>query len=270
MSAVMLQNVTFQTAGTTILEGVDWKVEEGTVAAILGPNGSGKSTLLRMITGYLFPTAGTVSVLGQQLGSVDLHQLRRQIGVVDPGSPYLPEARLSVLETVLTGFFGNLCIDFDRPTDAQVAIARKTLEDVGLSGHEQQRFQTLSTGEGRRTLLARALVHKPDLLILDEPTAGLDLRGRETMLATIDRLLERVPSLTLLTVTHHLEELSPRTTEVLLLSGGKKVRAGSPAEVLSDQSLSETFGCPVRVRQDHGRWQWSVDPTVWGTLVSSL
>jgi iron complex transport system ATP-binding protein len=269
MFTLTLENVRYTTEGCEILQGIDWQVPAGSCVAILGPNGSGKSTLLRMVTGYLYPTAGNVTVLGNRLGTVDVHELRRQIGVVDPGSPYLPEVRLTVLEVVLTGFFGNLCLDFDHPSRGQVDLAKEVLAEVGLAAHARQRFQTLSTGEGRRALLARALVHRPKLLILDEPTAGLDLLGRETMLATVDRLIEKSPGLTVLTVTHHLEELSPRTSDILLLRDGQRVDTGAPADVLNGATLSKAFGCPVRVHRDNDRWQWTVDPAVWGKLLGT-
>ncbi|MFO0945921.1 MAG: ATP-binding cassette domain-containing protein [Planctomycetota bacterium] len=268
MHAIDLRGVGFITEGQEILRDIHWAISRGESAAILGHNGSGKSTLLRLITGYHFPTVGTVEVLGSQLGEIDLHALRKEIGIVDPGSPFSPDHRLTVLEVVLTGVFGNLCLDFDHPTPADVALAKKLLADVGLLGHANQKYRTLSTGESRRTLLARALVHQPKLLILDEPTAGLDLLGRETMLATVDLLKKRQPWLTILTVTHHLEELSPNTDSILLLKNGNVLAKGPAEEVLQESLLTEGFGCPVRVCRTNGRWQWTVEPAIWKTLAA--
>lgn len=266
MPIIDLRGVGFVTEGHEILREIHWSVPRGALAAILGPNGSGKSTLLRILTGYLYPTTGVAEVLGRRLGEVDVHALRREIGVVDPAGPFSPDQRLTALEVVLTGVFGNLCLDFDHPTPADVALAKQLLADVGLGEHAGQRFRTLSTGEARRTLLARALVHRPKLLILDEPTAGLDLRARETMLATVDLLKQRHPSLAILTVTHHLEELSPSTDSVLLLKGGRVLAKGRVDEVLRESLLSDGFDCPVKVSKTNGRWQWMVEPRVWKSL----
>jgi iron complex transport system ATP-binding protein len=268
-NAVLLQNVRLAIGGVDILHGVDWVAPAGARAAILGPNGSGKSTLLRMITGYLHATAGSVHCLGEQIGKTNVHELRKHIGVVDPGGPFTPDPRLSALDVVLTGFFGNLCLDFDEPTPEQRDHGVHVLSQVGLATHARQLFTTLSTGEQRRVLIARAMVRSPELLILDEPTSGLDLRARETVLATIDLLLRRRPELTALLVTHHLEELLPGTSSVLLLSEGKAARVGRPDQVLDSSVLSSVFGCPVVVRCEHGRWSWSVQPAVWDELLAS-
>lgn len=269
MNAIELRQVKFQAGSAAILGGIDWQVPPGARAAVLGPNGCGKSTLLRLITGYLFPTEGTVRTLGHTLGEVEVHRLRRAIGVVDPGGPFPPEETLSALEVVLTGFFGNLCLWFSDPTQEQRAAADQALKSVGLAAHAGQNYRTLSTGEQRRLLLARAMVQRPRLLVLDEPTAGLDLLGRETMLATLDRLVRRAPELTTVMVTHHLEELSPRTDQVLLLAKGSVVASGRPEEVLTSDKLSLAFGCRVDVDRVGGRWRWSVQPSVWQALAPS-
>lgn len=243
------------------------RLQVGEHAALLGANGSGKSTLLRIISGYQHASHGAVRVFGQQIGKVDLHALRRRIGVVDPGNPYPFDPRMTVLDVVLTGFFGNRTLDFDRPTAAQTEQGCAALQEVGLVGRDRQLFHTLSTGESRRVLLARALVQNPRLLILDEPTAGLDLLGRETMLASIDRLVERRPWLTTILVTHHIEEISPRTTLALLLSSGRIVASGAPETVLTSENVSRAFGCQVAVQPREGRWYWHVQPQLWEQLV---
>lgn len=265
--ALRLDGVTVTRGGRDTLRDVHWCVPAGTQAVLLGPNGSGKSTLLRILDGYLFPTRGTVDVLGERLGRCDVHRLRQRIGIVDPHWPYPPRDDLSVHELVLTGCFGTLSLDFREPTAEQIAAAGRALVDVGLGGQATQPIGTLSTGEGRRALLARALVRQPELLILDEPTAGLDLHGRETLLASLDSLVRRDPTLTVLLVTHHLEELPPTTQDVLLLGKGDRVANGRPEAVLTSEHLSAAFGCPVTVEQHDGRWQWRVAPRVWGQLL---
>lgn len=267
--ALRFENVRLCVDRKSILAGVDWEVSAGETVAILGPNGSGKSTLLRLLCGYQYPTEGRVHCLGRQLGQVNIHQLRQEIGLVDPNGPFGPDPRHTTLEVVLTGFFGNLCLFFDEPSAEQVATARRALDEVGLSRHMDQWFRTLSTGEQRRALLARALVRRPKLLILDEPTAGLDLLARETMLAALDALAAREPHPTTLLVTHQLEELSPRTSNVLLLSDGRATASGHPEAVLTSENVSRAFGCAVTVEHRDGRWRWSVAPKDWPSLVDA-
>lgn len=264
-----LDQVGWTIQGREVLRDVSWELMPGGCAAILGPNGCGKSTLSRLITGYLFPTVGRVEILGQRLGEIDTHALRRELGIVDPGSPLLQDERLEVLQLVLTGFFGNFCPYFDEPTPAQRDHGVRALAQVGLEKQARQLFATLSTGEQRRALLARALVRDPRLLLLDEPTAGLDLRARETLLATIQRLTDAHPQRTIVIITHHLEELLPGTREVLLMARGTVVAHGKPEEVLTSALLEKAFDCPVRVGRERGRWWWSVEPAVWGELLAT-
>lgn len=266
-TAIRLDRVTLRIGGQTILHGIDWCIAGGARAALLGPNGSGKTSLLRILTGYRYPTEGIVEILGQRIGQTCLDDLRRHIGLVDPTLEYLSGERMTAIEVVLSGFFGHLTIDFDEPTDQQVDQARSMLKDVGLGGMERRRFATLSTGEQRRTLLARAMASNPSLLILDEPTAGLDILARETLLATVDRLSRSRIDMTVLVVTHHLEELLPGTSNVLLLAKGQSVSIGAPQTVLTAERLAEAFGVNVDVTYHGGRWTWHVQPTVWKSLV---
>lgn len=266
--AIELDDVGFNTPGIDILREIDWSIQRGSNVVLLGPNGSGKSTLLKLICGYLWPTSGTITTLGSRLGKANVRELRKRIGLVDPSAIPKFDHRMSALEVVQTGFVGSWTIYFDRPTPQQVEISRTAMGEVGLAGKEQQNFQTLSTGEQRRVLLARAIVGEPEVLILDEVCAGLDLLARETLLATVSRMHDAKPVLTLLHVTHHIEEILPDTTEMLLLAEGRIAACGPPSEVLTSQSISKAFGCEVEVMRKGNRWNWSVTPDLWQGLIS--
>jgi iron complex transport system ATP-binding protein len=270
-AAIRLKEVGFQRAGRWILRDLNWSVPAGACAAILGPNGSGKSTLTRIIAGHLWPTHGEVSVLGQTFGQVDLHALRRDLRLVQSASPVEMDPDLTGHDVVLTGFFGTVGL-YDPVTDAMRAAASQVLDRVGLRHVADHRFSTLSSGERMRCLIARALVVRPKLLLLDEPTAGLDLLAREQVLATVQGLFESdddPPAVVF--ITHHLEELPPATGDVLLLSDGGAAAQGLPERVLQASVLSPVYGCPMEVSQVGGRYYAQVHPGAWdGLLKKSL
>jgi iron complex transport system ATP-binding protein len=262
-----------------ILSGVTWQVAPGALAAILGANGSGKSTLLRIGCGYLWPQRGRVELLGKVLGETPVAPLRARLGIVEATTVYPFDDGITALEVVVTGYFSALTLGYVHPTPEQFEHARALLEQVGLGHKGGQMYYTLSTGERLRCLLARALVRKPDLLLLDEPTAGLDLPARETLLATLTRLHKaagaggagggaggHAPAI--LTITHHLEELLPGTTNILLLStAGTVVAQGAPETVLTETHLSAAYGLPIHVTHRHGRYTAHVDPRTWEDLL---
>lgn len=261
--AIRLTGVGFRREGRWILDDIHWKVPAGTCAAILGPNGSGKSTLTRMIAGHLWPTVGEVRVLGQTFGEVDLHSLRRELRLVQSSSPVEMDADLTAMEVVLTGYFGTVGL-YDPVSDGMKRRAAEVLDHVGLHQVADHRFTTLSNGERMRTLIARALVVSPRLLMLDEPTAGLDLLAREQILATVQALFDagrEAP--TVLFITHHLEELPPATSQVLILGDGKAISKGRPEQVLQAEVLSPVYGCPMQIRQEAGRYYVQVHPGAW-------
>jgi len=259
---------------THILRGVSCSIARGACAAILGPNGGGKTTLTRCITGNMFITQGRVRVLGETIGQTDIRALRRRIAVVHPAvdsgeahrSGAVVDAELTAHEAVLTGFFGTVAL-YDRPMPEQHERADQLLGHVGLSMRRDLRFELMSTGEQRRCMLARALAHTPELLILDEPTAGLDIAGREQVLATLDLLLEQPDPPAVLLITHHVEELSPKTSQVILLRDGQIIADGKPDDIITPEALTDTFACKVFVRKLHGRFWPEVLPEAWADLV---
>ncbi|HEX8523361.1 MAG TPA: ATP-binding cassette domain-containing protein [Tepidisphaeraceae bacterium] len=250
-----------------ILKEVSWRVPTRTCCAILGPNGSGKSTLTRILAAHLYPTAGEVEVLGHAFGETDLPALRHQIRLVQAAGPYDVDPSLTAREAVLTGFFGTLGL-YDAVTIGMTEQADDLLRRVGLSKIADQRYEVLSSGERVRTLIARALASEPKLLLLDEPTAGLDLLAREQVLATVQGLFDNPKhDLTAVMITHHLEELPPATSAVLLLDDGKVAAAGTPAQVLQAESLSKVYRCTLHVEERGGRYSVHVDPGEWRDLL---
>lgn len=268
--AIGLTGVGFRRDGRWILDDVHWSVRAGTCAAILGPNGSGKSTLTRIIAGQLWPTVGEVNVLGETFGQVDLHLLRRQIRLVQSSSPVEMDPDLTAMQVALTGYFGTLGL-YDPVTDEMRHGAAEILDRVGLHQVADHRYTTLSNGERMRALIARALVVSPRLLMLDEPTAGLDLLAREQILATVQALFEQGRAApTVVFITHHLEELPPATSQVLLLGDGKVAAKGEPANVLRAQVLTPVYGCPMEVRHESGRYYVQVHPGAWQEILQRL
>ena len=271
--AIELHNVRLRRGDTEILRGVDWSVPAGACAAILGANGSGKSTLARILACHLWPTTGSVRVAGGAFGDSSLPELRKRIRLVQSAGPYDVDPQLSATEAVLTGFFGSIGL-YDAVTDDMRERTAQLLWHVGLSHVASHPYSTLSSGERVRTLIARALAERPSLLLLDEPTAGLDLLAREQVLATVQRLFEpgddsappQAPP-TVVFITHHVEELPPATSQVLLLSQGTVAASGSPADVLRAEVLSRVYGCPLEVRRQGGRFYVEVHPAAWDDLL---
>jgi iron complex transport system ATP-binding protein len=273
MAAVLsFEGVGFSRDEREILTDVSWQVEAGQVAAIIGANGCGKSTLLRIGCAYLWPQRGRVKLLGETLGEVAVAPLRARIGLVEATTIYPFDEGMTTLDVAVSGYFSALTLGYIHPTREQFEHARHMLEQVGLGSRAKQLYATLSTGQRMRTLIARALVRRPEVLLLDEPTAALDLPAREAVLATLSRLHKlagkRGQSPAIVMVTHHLEELLPGTENILLLSpNGRVVKHGQPEDVLTDAALSETYGVRVHVSHRNGRYHAHVDPAAWEELI---
>ena len=248
-----LDSVTFRRNGKEILHGVDLRVQEGEHWALLGPNGAGKSTILGFCGAQTHPTSGTVDVLGKRLGRVELQELRRHIGHVNPRHPIRSD--LTVLDVVLTGFTGTVETMMRwRPSEEELARARELTALVGLDDRTDAEWPTMSQGERGRSLIARALAASPALLLLDGPTTGLDVAAREQLLETIDDLSRTEPDLASVLVTHHLEELPESTTHAMVIAEGSVLVAGPVSEVVTSETISEAFRHPIDVSHDDGRW----------------
>ena len=239
---------------TTLLDGVDWAVELDERWVVLGPNGAGKTTLLRLAAAELHPTVGTVEILGERLGRVDVFELRTRIGLSSaalglrvPGDEIVRDVVISAGYAVL----GRWRERYD-PLDAE--RADDLLGALGMRGLAGRPYGTLSEGERKRALIARALMTDPELLLLDEPAAGLDLGGREDLVARLSTLANDADAPASVLVTHHVEEIPPGYSHGLLLRGGRVVAAGLLDDVLTDDNLSSTFGLPLAVQRRRGRY----------------
>jgi iron complex transport system ATP-binding protein len=220
---------------------------------LLGANGAGKSTLLQIMATLNYPTRGQVDVLGHQLGRVNVFSLRPQIGHVSPHHRVDPHRTAG--EVILTGVTGTIQLVPRRDASpAELARAVAVTEVMGLAGRVASPWRVLSQGERSRALIARALMAQPRLLLLDEPAAGLDVAGREQLLASVDELRERQPELATVLVTHHLEELPASTTHALLLRRGRVLASGRAADVVTTELASACFGHPVAIHRRSGRW----------------
>ncbi|MFJ3666517.1 ABC transporter ATP-binding protein [Streptomyces sp. NPDC090106] len=239
--------------GRPLLQEVSLTVRAGEHWALLGANGAGKSTLLGLLGARVHPTRGSVEVLGRRLGRVDLRELRALVGHVDPRHP-LGEA-LRVRDVVMTGLTNSVAPQPRwRPTAEQEERAERLIGTLGLTAHRDARWPTLSQGQRGRTLIARALMPEPRLLLLDEPATGLDLPGREHLLAALDELRREHPGLATVLVTHHLEELPAGTTHAMLLRDGRVLGQGPAAEVLTGDLVGKCFDLPLDLERRDGRW----------------
>jgi iron complex transport system ATP-binding protein len=239
--------------GSTLLRDVSLTVREGEHWALLGANGAGKSTLLALLGAVSHPTRGEVEVLGRALGRVDLRELRAYVGHVNPRHPL--RSPLRVHDVVLTGLTNSVePVPRWRPTAEQTARAGELLDLLRITAKRDARWPTLSQGERGRVLIARALMPRPRLLLLDEPATGLDLASREQLLDSIDTLRRENPALATVLVTHHLEELPASTTHALLLRAGESLAAGPVDTVLTGEAISRCFDHPVTLTRTDGRW----------------
>lgn len=251
-----LQGVTVQREGVPVLRGVDWRVGEGERWVVLGPNGSGKTTLLQVAAARLWPTAGTVEVLGSRLGHVDVRTLRPRVALVSGAVTRQLRADLPARGVVVSGRHGALETWWNHYSDEDWAHADALLALGGVATIGDRPFGVISEGERQQVLLARALMSEPELILLDEPFAGLDLGARERLLTRLTTLAGDRTSPPIVLVTHHCEEIPMGFTHAGLVAQGALVAAGPLAAVVTSEAVSACFGVAVTVGCTDGRW-WS-------------
>jgi iron complex transport system ATP-binding protein len=253
-AALRLDDIHLLIDSTPILRGVSLQVDAGDRWVILGANGAGKTTVLRVAALYQHPSRGTVDVLGQRLGRCDVRVLRERIAFSSPALAAALEPRMTATEVVMTARYAALAPWWHRYDDADRARAISLLDRFGCGALADHAFPTLSAGERQRVLLARALMRDPELILLDEPTAGLDIGGREQLLADLAALASAPAAVPVVLVTHHLEEIPPGFTHALVLRHGETIASGPIVETLTDSVLTECFAVPLRVEHRGSRF----------------
>jgi len=249
-----LNDVSVRRGNRMILDGVDWSVNEGERWVVLGPNGAGKTTVIQLVSGRLHPTSGTVTIIGEEVGKTDLAELRPLVGLASAAlDQRLPsgERAIDVVVTASYGITGRWREEYDT---LDLDRAQILLDVFGVGHLAERTYGTLSSGERKRVQIARALMPDPEVLLLDEPAAGLDLGGREELLAALSELAGDGRSPVMVLVTHHVEEIPPGYTHALLLRGGEIVAVGAADDVLTEAHLSDTFGVPLSLSRTDGRF----------------
>jgi len=252
-----VRNLRLERGDTTILDGINWRIDPGQHWVILGPNGSGKTTLLAALTGYKTSTDGDIQLLGQTFGESHWPELRKKIGLVSSALNKLMAPAEPALETVISGKYAMIDL-WHAPTPAVRRAARAILKRIECLPLANRPWQHLSQGERQRTLIGRALMARPKLLILDEPCAGLDPVAREHFLQFLNRLARQPKAPALLLVTHHVEEIMPAFTHALLLNEGKVSATGKMKTTLTSRNLTESFGSSVKLEKKKGRYALKV------------
>lgn len=255
MSEVLrLDDVTLRRGENQVLDGISWAVEPTDRWVILGPNGAGKTSLITICSARAHPTTGSVSVLGEHLGDTDTHELRIRVGLASAAlADRIPpgETVHDIVMTAAHGVTGRWREEYERIDEVR---AEDLLAAFGMHAFADRTFETLSEGERKRVQIARALMTDPELLLLDEPAAGLDLGGREELLSALTELAGDKRSPAIVMVTHHVEEIPVGFTHALLLRDGKTIAQGRLADVLTSANLSETYGIPIQLFAQDGRW----------------
>jgi len=250
---VQLENVSLMREGKIILQDVNWEIKKEEHWVLFGLNGSGKTAILNLLNAYYFPTKGKITVLEMEFGKTYLgEKLRKQIGFVSSSLQEKFHPDDNAFEVVLSGAFASIGL-YETPTDEIREKAISRLEELGCIEYANRNYTTLSQGEKQRVLIARALMANPSLLILDEPTNGLDFIAREQLLESIEKITENQDAPTIIYVTHHVEEILPVFAKTLLLKKGQVFASGDTKDMIASVKLTEYFNLPVKVQWENGR-----------------
>jgi iron complex transport system ATP-binding protein len=253
-SVVEMQGVDVVRGETYLLRGIDWTVDADQRWVVLGPNGAGKTTLLQLAAAQMHPTRGVVTLLGETLGAVDVFELRPRIGLTSAALAQRIEPGERTGDVVLSAGYAVLGRWRERYDVHDLTRAATLMQQWGVTPMAHRPFGTLSEGERKRVQIARALMPDPELLLLDEPGAGLDLGGREDLVARLSDLARYHYAPAQVLVTHHVEEIPPGYTHALLLRGGEVVASGAADDVLTEATLSDTFGLALSLSRTNGRF----------------
>jgi iron complex transport system ATP-binding protein len=255
MTAVVeLAGVTIVRGGSRLVDGIDWTIDEADRWVVIGPNGAGKTTLLQVLAAQLHPTSGVAGLLGEVLGAVDVFELRPRIGLTSAAlADRLPKSE-RVSDVVMSASYAVLGRWIEEYDELDHQRAEALLAELGIAHLADRTFGTLSEGERKRVQIARALMTDPELMLMDEPAAGLDLTGREQLVRSLSSIATAVGAPAMVLVTHHVEEIPPGFTHALLLKQGRIVAAGPMDEALTAENLSETFDLALTLKQEDGRY----------------
>jgi iron complex transport system ATP-binding protein len=251
---IAVDAVTVRRGRTELVRGVTWRVELDERWVVLGPNGAGKTTLLNLASARMYPTTGTVHVLGERLGRVDVRELRTRIGLSSAALAERIPPEETVRNVVVTASYSVLGRFRERYDEMDHRRAGALLEQLGMAALADRRYGTLSEGERKRTQIARALMTDPELLLLDEPAAGLDLGGREDLVRRLGELAADPDAPAMVLVTHHVEEIPLGFSHALLLREGSVVAQGLLRDTLTAENLSKTFGLSLTLTVTDGRY----------------
>jgi iron complex transport system ATP-binding protein len=253
-AVIEFADVTIRRGKAVLLDSVNWTVQEDERWVVLGPNGAGKTTLMQVASAQLHPSSGVAGILGEVLGTVDVFDLRPRIGLTSAALAERIPRHEMVRDVVVSASYGVLGRWREAYDELDHGRAEALLVELGATLLLDRTFGTLSEGERKRVQIARALMTDPELLLLDEPAAGLDLGGREDLVSTLAVLAADELSPATVLVSHHVEEIPPGFTHALLLRGGRVVASGPLENVITETLLSATFGMPLQVVHEDGRW----------------